>query len=85
MAPQLGFASGATRIAFSPDGRWLAALGEGATDKVVKIWDRATNLELLTLSTGEKPTELAFSKDGTKLVVASGDATRLFDTNTWQF
>ena len=64
-------------VAFTPDGRNVAAAGKG---KVIRIWDVATGQELLALE-GHKAqiNALAFAPDGTSLASCSHDgAVRLW-------
>lgn len=80
-----GFVGGVvTRLAFSPDGRWLAAAGD-----VVRIWDVKSGELLHTLrgqleegSSGSS-TDLAFTPDGKQLLVSVsgyGDGLRVYNT-----
>jgi WD40 repeat protein len=65
-----GYEGHALRVAFSPDGRWLAA-----ASGVVRLWDAAT-LELLPLGEERRRATmcLAFSRDGKTL--ATGHSPR---------
>jgi len=85
---QTGYNSfyGATRLAFSPDGRLLAT----ATfhTNTIKLWETATGRELRNLSTGGQNTTslspvFAFSPDS-RLVAASGgnNSVRIWDVTT---
>jgi WD40 repeat protein/transcriptional regulator with XRE-family HTH domain len=66
----LGHMAGPHDIAFSPDGTFVATIGE---DQKVKIWDSVTGEVLSTLSGHTSPSEsVAFSPDGTHLVTAGG-------------
>jgi WD40 repeat protein len=57
------------RMAFSPDGKILAASGG-----IAKLWDVASGIELRTLTGFVTHVDaLAFSPDGNTLVTASGD------------
>jgi WD40 repeat protein len=68
-----------TGVAFSPDGKWVAAGGEGCDDRkkrpygLVKLWDGSTGKEALTLKgPADRVTGVAFSPDG-KWVAAGGE------------
>src|SRR5262249_26239311 len=68
-------------LAFSPDGRHLAAI-EGA---YLRVWDTGTRVPVAYNRAGRrKHTALAFTPDGGRLVTASGDTSvRLWDTASW--
>ena len=66
-----GFLLGATAVAFSPDGRRLAAGSSG--QEAVKLWDTETRQEVLTLSgEGSSFGGLKFSPDGRYLLAING-------------
>jgi WD40 repeat protein len=84
--PSLGMlpkSGGVLSVAYSPDGKILAAGTQNAT---IKIWDAQTGKELRVLGGQDDPVEsIAFSPDG--LTLASGSrngALILWDTKSWK-
>ena len=70
-----GFLLGAHSVAFSPDGRRLAAGSNG--QEAVKLWDVETRQEVLTLSgEGSLFSGLSFSSDGRYLMKLIGNLER---------
>jgi WD40 repeat protein len=67
-------------IAYSADGRMLAACSLGGT---VRLWDARSHQEHAALRHGNRVLGLAFSREGTRLATACGDNTiRLWDVAT---
>jgi WD40 repeat protein/serine/threonine protein kinase len=61
------------RLAFSPDGKWLAT---GGDERVVRIWDTATGKPLSECrGHTSKVLSLAFRQDGSRLLSAGHDGT----------
>ena len=69
-------------IALSPDGQRVAA---GGASGVVRLWDPATRQQvaLLRLRQGISVPTMAFSADGTTLVVANGAALQTWRAPSW--
>jgi WD40 repeat protein len=84
----VGFNGRAYAVAFSPDGKYLAAsVWEGAGDKDrnshIKVWDLATGNETATLSSGAGWVwSLAFSPDGKHLLSGCDKGTEVWDLAT---
>jgi eukaryotic-like serine/threonine-protein kinase len=79
-----GFLLAATSVAFSPDGRRLAASSNG--QEAVKLWDAATGQEVLTLSgEGSQFLGLKFSFDGRCLLAVNrAGLAHLWSAPTWE-
>lgn len=75
----------ARRLAYSPDGKWIASVG---LENCRRVWDASTMQEIAALA-GEKDglgvASLAFSRDGSLLAVGSRDGTiRVWDCPGWR-
>ncbi|HUD46725.1 MAG TPA: protein kinase [Candidatus Baltobacteraceae bacterium] len=79
-----GFLLAATAVAFSPDGRRLAASSNG--QEAVKVWDTETRQEVLTLSgEGSQFFGLKFSSDGRRLLAINrAGLAHLWSAPTWE-
>ncbi len=55
-------------LAFAPDGKRLASIGE---DRVVRVWDVNARKESSTFQSDRNPRSVAFSPDGRRLAVAT--------------
>jgi WD40 repeat protein/serine/threonine protein kinase len=71
-------------VAFSPDGRKIAA---GSVDRTAKVWDTSTGQTLLILTGHAGPVRsIAFSHDNLRIVTGSDDRNaRIWDATTGQF
>jgi len=71
-----------TRVAFSPEDRWIAS---SSLDHQVILWDGASYQEAARLTHGSQVYGMAFSPDGTRLACGCADSTiRLWDLATFQ-
>jgi WD40 repeat protein/uncharacterized caspase-like protein len=66
-------------LAFTPDGRLLAA---GAEDKRVRIWDLTSKAERVKATTQHNVVITRFSNDGRLVAVADGYVVRVWDTSS---
>jgi WD40 repeat protein/serine/threonine protein kinase len=63
-------------VAWSPDGKLIAS---GGQDRIVRVWDAATGQQLQALAGHARSvSSVIFSRDGKRLVSASGGITRRF-------
>jgi WD40 repeat protein len=85
IAPTAHAHDGSFRLAFSPDGKLLAAPGPSA-EPSAKIWDTSTH-EMVAALAGHTDLVLdaAFSPDGKTLATSSvDDSIKFWDTVTWK-
>jgi WD40 repeat protein len=68
--PVTGLKASIGRVVFSPDGKQLATAG---SDKVVRLWNATSGMELAALTSPEEVTSVAFSPDGKFLAAGSED------------
>ena len=67
-----------TALAWSPDGRRIAAGSDGG----VRVWDAVTGKELLSLERGHWVDLVAWSPDGSRIAAGSDDGVRVWDAVT---
>lgn len=69
-----------TSLTYSRDGTRIAS--SSFVDRCIKLWDAKTGNELLSVPTGNYPTQVAFSQDDTRIVAYVPPAIRVWDTET---
>jgi WD40 repeat protein len=73
-----GHTEGITAATFSPDG---TRIGTASRDGAVRIWAADTGAELNVLRTA-KPLSVAFSPDGSRVLISADQSTRIWDVGT---
>jgi WD40 repeat protein len=72
-----------TGLAFSPDGRYLAASSQGGQARVI-LWDLADRKVLWSLADCRDVSQVAFTPDGARLATLHDGCVMLWDTATAQ-
>lgn len=67
-----GIHHSARSVAFSPDGRFIAA---GSLDRTIRIWESRGGREVLTLPKGRMTVSLLYTPDGKRLLGSGEDGT----------
>jgi len=81
--PDYGFCTRATAAA--PNGEYLADVHSGLTKEKIRIIGIASGKVVHTLNPrGGHTCGVAFSPDGTKLLIANNRVARLYDTRSWK-
>ena len=81
-----GFYQPISAVAYSADGRWLAASGGSKKEGIIKLWDAVSGEEHDPIRTRTgRIGSIAFSSDGQRLAAASWDHTpKIFDPKSGQ-
>lgn len=81
-ARELGRHAGLDRVAFSPDGEWIAVGSWGGQG--VRVWNTGSGRRVAHLLPDASSAMATFSPDGTRLVVAHDDAVLVLQQGSWE-
>jgi WD40 repeat protein len=77
----LGPTDAVNAVAFSPDGRWIVAVGD---DKTAHVWEASTGRIATALNANDGTLwSAAFSPNGQRLVTAGDRTPRVWEVGTW--
>lgn len=77
---QTGHSDAILKIAFSPDGRYIASLSD---DQKIKLWEVISGKEVRSFDgLSGRGYSIAFSPDGRKLISSSSQGIKMWDINT---
>lgn len=67
---------------FSPDGEMMAGASEDGTDNIIQFWSTDDAVKTKSIQVGDRIKSLAFSPDGSMIVVAAQEETAVYDIET---
>lgn len=84
LEPDYGFCKREADV--SPDGNYIVHAHAGLLKEKIRVLDLTENTVVKWLNpSGGKTCGVAFSPDGSKLLIANDRVARLYDTNNWDF